>query len=464
MQMLNYMPRLNKVRATALNQRGVIQLIVLLILLLGLVGGVLLVTRGEPLKFLPKAGGGISGPISPTTSLTLASQKSNYSVGEEVEIQLLVRSDIDAANLFAAKLQFPADLLEVVSINHPERTYIMNPYMIKNWIEKSFDNQTGTISLAGGVPNPGFQSSLSEPAPLMADITFKAKAVGTATIAFADSSAIYKNADNMDILGIKNSLEVIIGDSSSLPVPSLSPTPSVSTAPLPSPSPSSNPLPTGLKGDGNRNNRIDLGDMSVLLSDFHKTGGFRSEIDMNADGTINTFDFSLLRKLLIEIGIIKGDSGGTINDILTNGSFENGLQGWTCQGNISGTCIANSQEKVLGGFSGAVTNIGGGSWGWQLAQGGIRTNNDEQLCLMALVKKPSVESKISVAIQEADEPWRQIERYATETTTNWQQVNSTVIRPADWSTSTIQVFIRIYSTGTALFDEVSLTRGACPTG
>lgn len=455
---LSYMSRLS--------EKGAIQFIVLLILLLGLVGGVLLVTRGEPLKFLPKAGGGISGPISPTTSFTLASQKSNYSVEEAVEVDLLVRSDIDAANLFAAKLQFPVDLLEVVSISHPDVTILPYPniIIIKNWIEESFDNQTGKISLVGGIPNPGFQSSLSEPALVMAKITFKAKATGTATISFADSSAIYKNADNMDILGIKNSLEVIIGDSSSLPVPSLSPTPSVSTAPLPSPSPSSSPLPTGLKGDGNRNSRIDLGDMSVLLSDFHKTGGFRSEIDMNADGTINTFDFSLLRKLLIEMGIIKGDSGGTINDILTNGSFENGLQGWTCQGNISGTCIANSQEKVLGGFSGAVTNTGGGSWGWQLAQGGIRTNSDEQLCLMALVKKPSVESKVSIAIQEADEPWRQIERYATETTTNWQQVNSTVIRPADWSTSTIQVFIRIYSTGTALFDEVSLTRGACPQG
>lgn len=445
-----------------LDQRGVIHLLVPLILLAGIIGGVYLITAG-PLKLFPKAGGGISGPISPTTSFTLASQKSNYSVGEAVEVDLLVRSDIDAANLFAAKLQFPADLLEVVSINHPDVTVLPYPnIIIKNWIEESFDNQTGKISLVGGIPNPGFQSSLSEPALVMAKITFKAKAVGTATISFADSSAIYKNADNMDILGIKTPLQVVIGDSSFLPAPSLSPTPF--TTPLPSPSPSYNPLPTGLKGDGNRNNRIDLGDMSVLLSDFHKTGGFRSEIDMNADGTINTFDFSLLRSLLIEMGIIKGESGGTINNLLTNGSFENGLQGWTCQGNISGTCIANSQEKVLGGSSGAITNTGGGSWGWQLAQGGIGTNNDEQLCLMALVKKPSAESKVSVAIQEAGEPWRQIERYATETTTNWQQVNSTVIRPADWSTSTIQVFIRIYSTGTALFDEVSLTRGTCPKG
>lgn len=444
-----------------LSEKGAIHLIVPLILLLGIVATVWLVRAG-PLKIFPKAGGGISGPISPVTLFAVTSQKSNYSVGEEVEVQLLVRSDIDAANLFVAKLQFPADLLEVVSINHPDRTYITNPYIIQNWIEKSFDNQTGTISLVGGVPNPGFQSDLSQPAPLMAEITFRTKAVGTATISFTDSSAIYKNADNMDILGIKTPLQVVIGDSSFLPTPSLSPTPS--TTPLPSPLPSSSPLPTGLKGDGNRNSRIDLGDMSVLLSDFHKTGGFRSEIDMNADGTINTFDFSLLRSLLIEMGIIKGESGGTINNLLTNGSFENGLQGWTCQGNISGTCIANSQEKVLGGSSGAITNTGGGSWGWQLAQGGIGTNNDEQLCLMALVKKPSAESKVSIAIQETGEPWRQVERYATETTTNWQQVNSTVARPADWSTSTIQVFIRIYSTGTALFDEVSLTRGACPKG
>ena len=45
--------------------------------------------------------------------------------------------------------------------------------------------------------------------------------------------------------------------------------------------------------------------MSVLLTDFNKEQGYREPIDMNDDKKINTFDFSLHRKLLLELGVIK---------------------------------------------------------------------------------------------------------------------------------------------------------------
>jgi len=59
-------------------------------------------------------------------------------------------------------------------------------------------------------------------------------------------------------------------------------------------------------GDGNNDGKVDYIDLSILLSDFNKTSGFRPGIDMNGDGVINTFDYVLLKNLLIKNGVIKG--------------------------------------------------------------------------------------------------------------------------------------------------------------
>lgn len=293
------MSRLNKVRATALNQRGAIQFIVLLILLLGIVGAVLLVTRGEPLKFLPKAGGGVSGPISPQTSYTLVPSKQNVVTGEEFTVDILVRSDIDAANLFAAKITFPPDLLEVTA----RQTNQAGAIPISNWVEQYLDHTNGLVSFVGGIPSPGYQTTADQSAPKLATIYFRAKVQGSAVINFEDSSAIYRNSDNLNILGLKNGITITIGTAGS-PSPTSSPSPTPSMSPSPIPSPSATPLPG--TGDGNNDGKINLADMSVLLTDFNKEQGFRVAVDMNGDGKINTFDFSLMRNLLIQKGVIRG--------------------------------------------------------------------------------------------------------------------------------------------------------------
>lgn len=474
MQMLNYMPRLNKVCATALNQRGVIQLVVLLILLLGLVGGVLLVTRGEPLKFLPKAGGGVSGPINPETSFTLIGPNGCAAgflctlqfimppeQGEEFSVKLYARSDIEEANLFTAKINFPKDIVEVKEIRMESRF---------NQVENFYDNNSGEISIVGGVPAPGLRTQIGEESALMAAIIFRAKAIGKGTVSFTDASAIYSNLNNIDILTIKRPYDISVEVKPSAtpiasPTPSATPLPqspsyrrvfvtsttytgnlgglsgadakcqaradaanlggiwkawlSSSTEGSPSTrfikdtgpyknilgnvianswsdltdqalenslavnengalqnitepwnvwtntwtsgsiydtatnltcdnwtsdsssmtgrggaswktdfrwtaseisgekcntlkrlycfeqaSAASTPIPG--TGDGNNDGKINLADMSVLLTDFNKEQGFRSAIDMNGDGKINTFDFSLMRNLLIQKGVIRG--------------------------------------------------------------------------------------------------------------------------------------------------------------
>lgn len=348
-----------------LSQRGAIQFIILFILLGGIIAGVWLVTAG-PLKLFPKAS--VSGPVTPETSFTLNDPQATVSkaVGSEFEIQIWIRSDIDAANLFVAKLNFPNDLLEVVRIDK-QGTFVTN------WVEEYFDNSSGSISLVGGVPSPGFNTTNQPNAALMAKIVFKAKTSGSANISFTDESAIYRNSDNIDILGIKRGVTVTLGRAPvSAPIP---PSPVLCTAcnadinkdggvdivdysklvacfgkrtpgcsvadvnkdgvvdvedfsclrakfgqkcsvivsPAPSPTPVSTVPPTVSPaatpkpgtGDGNNNGRIDLGDLSVLLSNLNKTSGINKQVDLNGDGKVNTFDFGLMRNLLIQKGIIK---------------------------------------------------------------------------------------------------------------------------------------------------------------
>ena len=77
---------------------------------------------------------------------------------------------------------------------------------------------------------------------------------------------------------------------------------------------SATPMPTstlnlGNKGDGNKDGKINLIDMSVLHTDWKPDLDIqkiiREGIDMNDDKLINTFDFGLHRNLLIKLGVIK---------------------------------------------------------------------------------------------------------------------------------------------------------------
>ncbi|MCL4366263.1 dockerin type I domain-containing protein [Patescibacteria group bacterium] len=75
--------------------------------------------------------------------------------------------------------------------------------------------------------------------------------------------------------------------------------------------PTLSPTPAPVqKGDGNKDGKINLIDMSVIHTDWMKdqtkVSNFRDGIDMNGDGLINTFDYAMHRKVLLELGVIKG--------------------------------------------------------------------------------------------------------------------------------------------------------------
>ncbi len=116
--------------------------------------------------------------------------------GEEIKVSLRVRSD--PANLFAVKINFSPAFLEVDSID-------ATGSFVTNWIDKSSENDSGKVSLIGGIvngfPNKGFSSG--EEGAIMAAINFKIKENldGKITNLTIDpSSAIYSNTTNENIL------------------------------------------------------------------------------------------------------------------------------------------------------------------------------------------------------------------------------------------------------------------------
>lgn len=176
------------------------------------------------------------------------------------------------------------------------------------WIEKTFDNNAGTINLTGGVPNPGFKTDSGGPKSLMATIVFTAKAPGTTSISFNEDSMILRNSDNQDILQNKYDLKLQIGEQI---CPGAQPLCKEGETLLYGDPPNGGcpvykcvPGIQG-KGDGNKDGKIDLVDLSILLSNYNKN---KPELDFNDDGIINGLDYGNMIKVLVAKGVIKASN------------------------------------------------------------------------------------------------------------------------------------------------------------
>ncbi len=266
------------------------QFLILILLGAGLVVGIYLVQNRTTL-FSRASGGGVSRPVTPAAGFSIEADFDTYA-GREVGISVMAHSDFDAANLFAAKLKFNKDLLRVTKID-------TNTGFIKQWVEHHFDNNTGDISLVGGIPSPGFQTEIGS-AGHMAVVYFQALKEGKAEISVIGDSAVYRNYDNANVIGLRQSGFITIkhseGQGVSAPISASSyqvnPTPDLSISSL---SVSGN-------GDVNSNGKVELSDMSKLLADFGKSG--QRKADLNGDGKVNALDVLLLRNTLIKKGVL----------------------------------------------------------------------------------------------------------------------------------------------------------------
>src|SRR5664280_1884920 len=87
-------------------------------------------------------------------------------VGQSFHASVLVDTSGEVINAVEADLTFPSAMLEVTGVDATSGSFL--PVVV----EKSFDNTSGRIRIAGGVPTPGFTGGAGK----VATITFRAKA------------------------------------------------------------------------------------------------------------------------------------------------------------------------------------------------------------------------------------------------------------------------------------------------
>ncbi len=134
-------------------------------------------------------------------TLTLSPSSSSVSVGNITTVSIKVDTGGLAVNNAEGVIQFPNDVLEVISISKSSSIFTL-------WVEEpSFSNGTGRIVFNGGAANPGFNGSNGT----IASIVFKAKKQGTASVLFTDGAVRKNDGLGTNILSSKNGSTITIG-------------------------------------------------------------------------------------------------------------------------------------------------------------------------------------------------------------------------------------------------------------
>lgn len=179
---------------------------------------------------------------TPQTSISLLSKSSPISDGS-ISVDVIIKSDLDALNLVSSKIKFDPTALKLEKIaTSSAESASTNLFFVTKWLETSYDNQKGTISLVGGIPSPGVKTNLDSSLSL-ATLIFTPLKTGSTSLSLEDNSSIFRNSDNIDILKTKNSLELNIDALPGSGFAQLSPHPVLKSV-EPKVSPSSSPKAT----------------------------------------------------------------------------------------------------------------------------------------------------------------------------------------------------------------------------
>ena len=149
--------------------------------------------------------------ISHAATLSIAPATVKVSSGNIVSVQVLVNTDGQAINTVSGMLQFPTDLLQVMSVSKSSSIFSL-------WVQDpSFSNTKGVVTFTGGVPNPGFTGQGGE----ILSIVFKAKKTGNASVIFSDSSILLNDGLGTDALVGTKPATVAISSSAQSDIPTI---------------------------------------------------------------------------------------------------------------------------------------------------------------------------------------------------------------------------------------------------
>ncbi|HZX49572.1 MAG TPA: cohesin domain-containing protein [Candidatus Paceibacterota bacterium] len=119
-------------------------------------------------------------------ALVFSPVEDTYSAGDTFVVEILVDTQNQDVNAVAAYVDYPSDLLSVVSMDMKDA-----PFMFI--VEQNYG--AGKIAISGGTPTPGFNGVYR-----VATIEFQAIEPGDATLSFTGDSAVLLDSDNTNIL------------------------------------------------------------------------------------------------------------------------------------------------------------------------------------------------------------------------------------------------------------------------
>lgn len=123
-------------------------------------------------------------------TLYFSPSRGNFTVGNILTTGVLVNTQEQTINNADAIINFPADLLEVVSVNKSGSIFSL-------WVEEpSFSNSAGTVAFNGGLPTPGFNGTAGK----IVNIVFRVKDAGAASLIFSSAAVRANDGYGTDVL------------------------------------------------------------------------------------------------------------------------------------------------------------------------------------------------------------------------------------------------------------------------
>ena len=247
-----------------------------------------------------------SKPSSHAASQASISLPSTVTANTSQTIAIPVMINTDSQDIAGVDIRATYNLyyLKLVDITpHPEnsslKTFTPEDSM-KNFDKQTVinnANSTGLISLGALALSNGqtatFNGTLSQTNPLV-DLTFQPIHTGSTyiNVVFTSGSTTDANlvtTDGQDLLQQVTDTAIAIQSSGATPTPTPIPTPTSTPSSTPTVVPT--PTPTLILGDLDGNGKVDIFDLSRLLSGW---GTNNSSADINKDGVVNIFDLSIL--------------------------------------------------------------------------------------------------------------------------------------------------------------------------
>jgi len=121
-------------------------------------------------------------PHAEASALLISPTSGTFTVGNTFDVQIFLDTEGKSVNALDVDLRFPPDRLQLVSQG-------TNVSVIGLWTSQpQFNNQAGRVRLQGGIPG-----GINVNNALVATLTFKATAVGTAILSFFDTTKVLLN-------------------------------------------------------------------------------------------------------------------------------------------------------------------------------------------------------------------------------------------------------------------------------